>query len=386
MRRIGAALAVAALASMAGAVLAAQSTETARPWVSQLYPYAYYSSVDGFWLAGHIAWYSPMGFTARPEPNFANIRMDAGASTQGSYLIVADAQAPAYWDGWRAGLTFTAARANRLGYYGQGNNAPYDPDSITPANPYFFRVSRTSQTARLTVQRRLIGPVRVLGGATVERTDFRTLPGESRFRQDLASGVVDSATVPFTDYVVRGGLVVDSRDQEVDPHRGVFAEALVANGRGYTRTTAQARVYLHPLEKLILAGRVGIERMTGSPPAAAQLSMESSDGPFIAVGGYRSLRGYYDARFVGSGKLVGGVEARYGLLWAPRLMELKLVAFYDVGRVFGPGERARLTGDGLHSAAGGEVALALFRNTLFVLGFGKSAEGTQLLFGTTWSY
>ena len=384
MRRLGAALALVALAP---AALAAQGAEPApRPWVNQLYPYAYYSSVDGFWLAGHVAWYSPMGFTDRPEPNFANVRMDVAASTKGSYLIVAEAQAPAYWDGWRAGFTLTAARANRLGYYGQGNTAPYDADSITPANPYFYRVSRTSETARLTVQRRVVGPLRLLGGATMERTDFRALPGQNRFREDLASGVVDSATVPSTDYVVRGGLIVDWRDQEVDPHRGVFAEALVASGRGYTRTTAQARVYVHPLEKVMLAGRVGVERMTGAPPVAAQLTMESSDGPFIALGGYRSLRGYYDARFVGPGKLVGGVEIRYGLLWAPRLMELKLVAFYDVGRVFAAGERVRFTGDGLHSAAGGEVALALFRNTVFVLGFGKGSEGSQLLFGTTWSY
>ncbi len=379
MRRIGAALLAAALAPPA---LAAQRGA----WVDQLYPYAYYSTIDGFWLAGRYGWYSPMGFTERPEPNWASVKFDAAASTQGSYLLSADAAAPAYWDGWRLALTLSAARSNRLGYYGQGNAAPYDPDSITPASPYFYKVSRTTQSARLTVQRRVIGPLRVLGGATVEHTDFRTLPGQSRFREDLASGVVDSATVPFSDYVVRGGIVVDWRDQEVDPHRGVFAEALIANGRGYTRTTAHARVYVHALDKLILAGRVGIERMTGAPPAAAQLTMESSDGPLIALGGYRSLRGYYDDRFVGPGKLVGGVEARYGVLWAPRLMELKLVAFYDVGRVFAPGERARITGDGLHSAAGGEVALALLRNTLFVLGFGKGSEGTQLLFGTTWSY
>ena len=106
----------------------------------------------------------------------------------------------------------------------------------------------------------------------------------------------------------------------------------------------------------------------------------------LALGGYRSLRGYYDARFVGPGKLAGGVELRYALLWAPRLLEVKLVAFYDWGRVFGAGESVRLTGDGLHSSAGGEVAVALVRNTLFVLGVGKGSEGAQLLFGTTWSY
>jgi outer membrane protein assembly factor BamA len=378
MRRIGAALAVAALAP---AVLAAQ-----RAWVDQLYPYAYYSGIDGFWIAGRYGWYSPLGSTDRPEPNFASIRFDASASTQGSYVLSVDAAAPAYWDGWRLALSLTATRANRLGYYGQGNDTPYDADSITPARPYFYRVSRTLASARFTVQRRVVGPLRVLGGASLEHTDFRELPGESWFQRDRVAGVVRPGEVPFTDRVVRGGVVVDGRDQEIDPHRGFFVEGLVARGRGYTRTTATARVYLHPFEKLMLAARLGGESMTGSPPVAAQMTMESSEGSFIALGGYRSLRGYYDARFVGPGKLVGGVEARYALVWAPRVLEVKLVAFYDWGRVFAAGESVRLTGDGLHQSAGGEVAVALVRNTLFVLGVGKGSEGTRLLFGTSWSY
>jgi outer membrane protein assembly factor BamA len=106
----------------------------------------------------------------------------------------------------------------------------------------------------------------------------------------------------------------------------------------------------------------------------------------VALGGYRSLRGYYDARFVGPGKIAAGVELRYALLWAPRVLEVKLVAFYDCGRVFPTGESVRFTGDGLHHSVGGEVAVALVRNTLFVLGVGKGSEGVQLLFGTTWSY
>jgi hypothetical protein len=68
------------------------------------------------------------------------------------------------------------------------------------------------------------------------------------------------------------------------------------------------------------------------------------------------------------------------------VLEVKLVAFYDCGRVFAAGESVRLTGNGLHSSAGGEIAVALVRNTLFVLGAGKGSEGTQLLFGTSWSY
>jgi outer membrane protein assembly factor BamA len=365
---------------------AQQEPDPRRNWVDHLYPYVYYSSIDGFWFAGHYDWSSPMGFVERPEPNFGRIAFDAGMSTQGSYSFVVDAQAPAYWDDWRFALTLSAARANRLGYYGQGNDTHYDRDSITAARPYFYRVSRTTRSARFTVQRRVVGPVRVLAGGTLERTDFRELPGESWFQRDRLAGVVRPDEVPFNDRVVRAGIVLDWRDQEVDPHRGVFIEGLVGSGRGYTRTTAGLRMYAHPLERLVLAARIAGEGMTGTPPLAAQLTMESSDGPFVAVGGYRSLRGYHDGRFVGPGKLLGGVEARYGLVWFPRVLEIKLIAFYDVGRVFAQGESVRLTRDRLHSSGGGGVAFAMMRNTLVVFTGGKGAEGAELTFATTWSF
>jgi outer membrane protein assembly factor BamA len=367
-------------------IAAAQDQNPKKVWVDHLYPYLYYSSIDGFWFSGHYDWSSPMGFIERPEPNFGRIALDAGASTQGSYALVLDAQAPAYWDGWRVGLTFSAARANRLGYYGQGNDTPSDKDSITGSRPYFYRVSRTTRAARLTVQRRIAGPLRVLAGGTLESTHFRELPGESWFQRDRASGVIGPDEVPFNDAVVRGGVVLDWRDLEADPHRGVFAEALVSRGRGYTRTTAALRGYVHPIERLVIAARIAGEKMTGAPPISAQMTMESSEGPIVAVGGFRSLRGYHDGRFTGPGKLVGGIEARYGLIWAPRVLEIKLLAFYDAGRVFGPGEDVRLTRDGLHAAWGGGVAFALMRNTVVMLAGGKGTEGAEVVFSTVWSY
>jgi outer membrane protein assembly factor BamA len=357
-----------------------------RFWRDNFYPYGYYSTIDGLWGAVHYGRYSPVGAVERPEPNLAAVNLDAGASTHGSYSVVVDAQAPAWWDGWRAGLTLAAVRANRLGYYGLGNDTRFSNDSVAIAGAYFYKVSRTTLVARATAQRRVVGPLRVLAGASLSRTDFRALPGPSVFRKDLASGAVDPASIPFTDRAIRVGIVLDTRDNEIDPHRGVIAGALFASGTGYTRTTADARVHVHPLERLILAGRVAAEGTGGTPPLAAQQLMESSERPFVAVGGYRSLRGYYDGRFVAGGKLLGGLEARYALLWAPSLVELKLVAFYDAGRVFGPGEAVRLTTTGLHGAGGGELALRFLRNSLVVVGYGHGSEGGQLLFGTTWSY
>ncbi len=366
--------------------LAAQAAPDPRDnWADHLYPFAYYSSIDGFWFAGHYDWSSPMGFAQRPEPNFGRIALDAAASTQGSHGLILDAQAPAYWDRWRLGLTLSLTRANRLGYYGQGNHTTYDADSTT-GRSYFYRVSRTTRSARLTVQRQVAGPVRVLVGGTLERTEFRTLPGESVFQRDRVAGTIRPDEVPFNDRVARAGVVFDWRDLEVDPHRGVFAEALVGSGRGYTRTSAALRVYAHPLERLVIAARVAAEDINGTAPLAAQLTMETSDGPVVALGGHRSLRGYHDGRFVGPGKLVGGIEARYGLLWAPRLLEVKLFAFYDWGRVFGPGESVRLTRQGLHAALGGGAAVSVMRNTLLLLEAGQGTDGTEVTFATTWSY
>lgn len=320
-----------------------------------------------------------MGFADRPEPNFGRVALDVGASTQGSHAFIIDAQAPAYWDGWRLGLTLSLTRANRLGYFGQGNSTVYDRDSTAgPGRSYFYRVSRVNRSARLTIQRKIVGPLRLLVGGSLDNTAFRALPGVTLYQRDTVG--------PFNDAVGRAGIVFDSRDLEADPHRGVFAEALVGKGRGYTRTTGAIRAYVHPFDRLILAARVAAERMTGSLPISAQLTMETSEGPVVAVGGYRSLRGYYDARFVGPGKLVGGVEARYGLLWAPRLLEVKLFAFYDAGRVFGPGETVRLTSEGLHKAWGGGVGAALMRNTVMTFFVGKGTEGGQVTFATTWSF
>jgi outer membrane protein assembly factor BamA len=359
--------------------------ESRKIWVDHLYPYAWYNPIDGFWAAGHYDWSSPLGFVERPEPFFGRVALDAGVSTEGSYSVILNAQLPAYWNGWRFGAALFAIRSNRLGYYGQGNNTPFDKDSTT-GRSHFYQVSRTIRSARATVQRRIAGPLRVLVGGNLDHTDFRELPGDGVFHRDVANGTISPDEVPFSDAVVRAGLVFDWRDLEMDPHRGIFAEALFASGTGYTRRTVSLRGYVHPLNRLILAGRIAGESMSGSPPIAAQFTIESSEGPFNAMGGYRSLRGYHDGRFLGPGKLMGGVEARYGVMWAPRVLEVKLLAFYDAGRVFGPGESVRLTREGLHSALGGGVAMALMRNNVVTFVVGKSTEGTEVMFQTTWSY
>ena len=338
------------------------------------------------WGALHYGRYRPLGVVERPELSRVSLNLDGGASTRGSSALVLDAWAPAWWDAWRARATLGVVRQNHLGYYGLGNDTHYVLDSVSLAGASFYRLSRTRLTARITLQRRVIGPVRVLVGVALVHTDFRTLAGRSVFSADLAAGRVDSGAVPFTDHVGRLGVVVDTRESEVDPHGGIFLEALWASGTGYTRTTAHARVLIHPVRRVVLAGRLGTEGMGGRPPLAVEQDMESSEQPFVAVGGYRSLRAYYDGRFTGPGKLIGGLEARYALVALGDAVELNLVGFYDAGRVFGAGEAVRLTTIALHKSGGVEVALRLLRNSLVVAGYGHGSEGGQFVFGTSWSF
>src|SRR5256714_8136697 len=269
MRRSGCAL-VAVLLARGLAAQAAGGPNPRHNGVDHLYPAFGYSSIDGFWLAGHYDWSSPRGFAERPEPTFARIALDAGASPGGSYSIIVDAQAPAYWDGWRFGLTAGLIRANRFGYYGQGNSTTYDRDSVV-GRSYFYRVSRTIRSARFTVQRRIVGPLRVVAGGSLEHIDFRDLPGESVFRHDQLSGSIRPDEVPFNDRVARAGVVVDWRDLEIDPQRGVFVEGFVAIGRRHTRLTGAIRAYGHTLGPLVLPSpREGDGRGPDPPHAAAR--------------------------------------------------------------------------------------------------------------------
>ena len=367
------------LGALVGLLAWAPSLDAQRVWHRTLYPYALYSTGDGFWGAAHFGLYSPIGFAERPERNAADVGFDASGSTHGSYGFVADAQLPGLWTGWRVRLTASATRDNRLGFYGLGNDAAYEADSVTTDSPYFYQVRRTTQDARVTVQRKLIGPLRALAGAGIRHTEFRAPSGGSAFGEDSAYG-------PFSDRTVRAGLVFDSRDNELVPHSGLMVEALFASGSGYTRKTGSARVFVHPLKRLVLAARLAGETTGGNPPLAAQLEMESSELPFFAVGGYYSLRGYRNGRFIGPSKLVGGFEVRYAPVWAPTVVELQIVGFYDAGRVFGPGESLRVTTTDLHQSGGGEVAVRFLRNTLMVAGVGAGSEGAKFVFGTQWSY
>ena len=52
-------------------VIPPSALQAQRYWLQSLYPLPYYSSIDGFWLGGLYARWSPVGFAETPEPFLA---------------------------------------------------------------------------------------------------------------------------------------------------------------------------------------------------------------------------------------------------------------------------------------------------------------------------
>jgi hypothetical protein len=184
---------VRALAAIGLLALGATPAAAQRYWRDTLYPFIYYTSIDDLWVGGHYGWTSPLSYIDRPERWHASVSGDVSFSTTGSYRLIGLVDFPAWWDGWRAAFAVAGVRANRLGYFGLGNETPYEPDSIRSGARYFYAVSRSTQQVRASVQRRIVGRLRALARGVYEHTSYRILPGENVFRTDLAAGSIDSS-------------------------------------------------------------------------------------------------------------------------------------------------------------------------------------------------
>ena len=112
------------------------------------------------------------------------------------------------------------------------------------------------------------------------------------------------------------GLVLDTRDREIGPHRGTWAEVLVQRaGLGgtehYTRTTASVRQYVPLADRLTWAERVVVQNVSGDVSRQEMATVQSSYKDEEALGGAGSLRGIPKNRYVGKGVAFANTELRW---------------------------------------------------------------------------
>jgi hypothetical protein len=389
------ALRLAALLLAAAAPKAAAQLPSIFPagsaWKDLFYPKLYWLPREGLIAGAYYGVALPTRYDDRTAaPHRLLLALDGQVATSGSRFILLDARAPALADGWRFHLTLALKHWMREPYFGLGNATTTDSGDIS-ARDLYYRIERVRNYARGDVQRRLVGPLRILAGFHWEHWFLDTLRTASVLAREMASGGVTRVGVGTDDVSARVGLVLDTRDREAAPQSGILVEGIhtiadadVAGDVTYTRTTVSARGFLTLSERWAVAARALGASMGGDPPIGSRFMIEESDREYSGLGGPDSHRGLYWNRFVDGDVLFGNLEVRYALI--PYFLRTVAIAYLDAGRVFAPGEFT-LTFDDM-KVAGGVGLFAQFVTETAILGVttGVGPDGLNLLFHYQWSF
>jgi len=363
-------------------------------WTDVAYPKIFYTLRDGFTVGGYYAYLSPLGYADWDSPPAyrASFSLNGQASTSGSREIAFDARLPDLLRGWRLVGTLSAQRRAREHYYGIGNLPAIDETNVTDAQPHYYQSLNVRYVARGEIQRRLVGPLRVLAGFHAERWRIDTLPGPGQLRADLGAAADPTIASPTNDISARAGLVIDLRDSEPAPRRGALIEAIysvadtsVMGDVSYTRTTVSAAGYVSPHPQIVVAARVVGESMEGTPRLGSFYRIEASDRPYEGVGGPASHRALQEHRLLGRNKLLANFDVRFDAYAVPTLVRATAVAFLDAGRVFEP-EPFKLTTEGLQVGGGAGLFLQFGRAGILGTTVGAGPDGLVLQAHTRWTY
>jgi surface antigen Omp85-like protein len=376
------------------------------PWRAGYFPYLFGDPNTGLMLVGHYQFARQADYDAR-VPFDGILSADAGASLHGSWFATARFRAPLLVRGWRLAGDLAAAREDKFGYYGrgpEGANENFDPGA-EPAD--FFRAHRTRYLARAEATRRLRGPVSVAVGVGFEHFRFARVTGPSLFTDDYFDQPLTG-----TDATGRMSAVVDTRDNEFLPTKGLLLEAGVYGGtgrseernippvaqqaavsyvasysaRGYAAGYLHLRGYVSPRAGTVVAGRIGYRSVGRNAPLEARYGFAGWEGDIPVVGGAESDRSFVRGRLFGRNVGLGSVEVRHNLLDVGDYGGITLIAFSDAARAWdsdaaGPTVRQRWKVGG-----GGGVAVRVLRSALVTINFAGGPDGFTFSMGNGWSF
>lgn len=333
-------------------------------------------------------------YAPRARPYRLTIQPTLFLTTQGRRDATIFVDAPSLGGGrWR--VTAFGGREHQLAapFYGVGNGTPYDAALERAPNPYFYRYGRDQLRLTTDVQRRVAAsPLRILAGAGVTRTALDATPFDSG--TTLLAAQLGAALPIARGNYARVGLVWDTRDREIGPTRGVWAEAIVQRATralgatsDFTRTTATVRGYHGIGPRLVLAERVAAQTVTGDAPFFELTTIESSYKRLEGLGGAQTLRGVPRDRWIGPALWLSNSELRWhvrdGRLLG-RATSTTLTAFADAGRVWdrvpNAGEAMRQALRDVHGSFGAGARLGFGESFVAALDVGHSSQAAAQLY------
>jgi len=219
-------------------------------------------------------------------------------------------------------------------------------------------------------------------------SEIPTPQSKTKLTEDYDSGKITGYHGGYINYL-KVGIAYDTRDFEVSPRKGIFAEAILSSVSKYTgsiytfhREFYQIKIFqiIFPktFEELVIACRLAGTRVSGNVPFTEFKYMYSMDGPIIGLGGQQTMRGYKQDRFVGNIMGFGNLELRYrivGFSIGEENFTISIVPSIDFGRVWDKAKNVSLK-DYMYSKTLG-LRIIWNQSTVISMDYGKSGEDSQ---------
>lgn len=260
------------------------------------------------------------------------------------------------WPHARLTVNLAYRKWQNAGWYGLGDGWRV----VDPPNPKFQRYILQQPFGRVTVRHDLTGPLQAFVALDLDVTTIRTHPGESALLDQAPNGMDGGPQLEGL-----AGLIVDTRQPEISPVRGVFAEVsgrvgarlpMIAPRGSMFGVMALAKGYQQLTPGVVFAGRVMAERLWGDVPFY-EMTHWGGSTPIVGMGGAETIRGLNSDRFHAPGHAVANAELRVDAFTlhvrkAPLVAEA--VPFVDAGTTWGTDrpERMETCGVCLHPSAG----------------------------------
>jgi len=305
-----------------------------------------------------------------------------------------------------------------MDFYGfNGFNTLFNSELSEKTNPYrmFYKMDRRSLRLRANFQGKIIGKkLRWFAGISHYDVGLDTVnisklnkgkeEGSAKFLKDtigLYEQYVHSGYIPAaqanggaaTNFSI--GLVADTRDNEPNPNRGIWSEAMIIAspkltdaGTSFYKLVLSHRQYFTILpNRLTFAYRINYQTSLGSkamPWYMLNYTFSTFDDR-EGLGGSKTLRGILRNRVVGQGFALGNFELRWKFAKFEFLKQnwyLALSPFVDMAKITKPFKLPSGfdnsvfygTADGLHVSYGAGLHIALNQNFIVAVDYGMAAS------------
>jgi hypothetical protein len=273
---------------------------------------------------------------------------------------------------------------NTVNFFGFGNESVYDKDEKEGVR--FYRARYNSYDFDMLLRKRFGTVISIAAGPAYEHFKLDSADNFDRYVNQTNINGLDAATLYQAKSYVGGriNVVVDNRDDKVEPSRGIFWQTHFGSYGGidneshaYSRLNTDLAVYssLNTRANLVIANRVGYGKSFGN--------YEFYQGQVL--GATENLRGYRKDRFTGDEAVYHNIDLRiklanFNTYFFPGTFGL--LVFNDVGRVWEHGQ----SGDQWHDGYGGGFWIAPLQKLVFSASYGQGTDGGVFLFKLGFQY